>query len=152
MYDFLLVLHSWLRWVVLLGGLAAIVLAIRGLSAGVDYAKPQRIAGVVFMASIHTMLILGLVLLFVSPTVQHAFSDMGAAMKNKALRFWSVEHSSTMILAVVAVTVGHIASKKAEGAAAHRRALIGFGLGMLLIASRFPWPWAAEIARPWFRL
>lgn len=152
MYEFLLILHSWLRWVVLLGGLAAVALAIRGLTTGVAYDKPQRIAGVVFMASIHTMLILGLALMVVSPTVQAAFGDFGAAMKDKLLRFWTVEHPLTMILSVVAVTVGHIASKKAEGQAAHRRALIGFGLGFLFILARFPWPWAEQIGRAWFRL
>ncbi len=151
MYEFLLILHSWLRWVVLLGGVAAVGFAIRGLATGVEFDKPQRIAGVVFLASIHTMLILGVVLLFVSPTVQTAFADFGAAMKDKLLRFWTVEHPTTMILAVVAVTVGHIASKKAEGQGAHRRALIGFGLGFLFILARFPWPWAEQIGRAWFR-
>ncbi|MEO1170775.1 MAG: cytochrome B [Myxococcota bacterium] len=153
MYDFFIVLHSWLRWVVLVGGVAAIALAVQGLATGAEFGKQHKISGVVFLASTHTMLILGIVLFFVSPTVSAALADMGAAMKTKALRFWVVEHTTLMVLAAVAVTVGYSTAKRAvESGAKHKRALIGFGLGFALIVLGIPWPFRAEIARALFRI
>ncbi len=134
MYEFFIVLHSWLRWVVVFGGLTAIVLASQGLMAGTEYRKPHKISSIVFLASTHTMLILGLVLFFLSPTIDAALADMGAAMKTKALRFWVVEHTTLMVLAAIAVTVGYSTAKRAElRIATHKRSLNGFGLGFGLI-------------------
>lgn len=152
MYEFFLTLHSWLRWVVLVGGASALVLAVQGLATRSEYAKSHRTAGIVFLASTHTMLLLGLVLMVVSPIVGAAWSDMGAAMKAKTLRFWAVEHTTLMLLAVVSVTVGHVAAKRAvESSRKHRRALIGFGLGFALILLGIPWPLREEIGRALFR-
>ncbi|MEL6339264.1 MAG: hypothetical protein AAGJ56_05385 [Myxococcota bacterium] len=153
MYEFFIVLHSWLRWVVVFGGLAAVSLAIQGLVTGAEYRKPQKISGIVFLASTHTMLVLGFVLFFLSPTVNAALADMSAAMKTKALRFWVVEHTTLMVLAAIAVTVGYSTAKRAEQSIAkHKRSLIGFGLGFGLILLGIPWPFRAEIARALFRV
>ncbi|MEM6531963.1 MAG: cytochrome B [Myxococcota bacterium] len=153
MYDILIALHSWLRWLVVLGGVAAISLAVQGLVKGTEYHKPHKVSGIVFLASTHTMLILGFALFFVSPTVNAALGDMGAAMKIKAVRFWAIEHTTLMVLAAVAVTVGYSAAKRAtQSASKYKRALIGFGIGFTLIIMGIPWPFRAEVARVLFRL
>jgi phosphatidylserine synthase len=85
-----------------------------------------------------------------SPATAAAFANVGAAMKDPTLRFWLVEHTSLMILAVVFGHVGNIRVRKlAEDAAKHRAAAIFFGLSVLCIALAMPWPFRAAIGRPW---
>lgn len=89
---------------------------------------------------VHIQFVIGIVLYFVSPIVQDALADMGAAMKDDALRFAAVEHVTVMLLAVIAITVGRVWSKKAQLAEMkHRRMLIGSALGFILIIAGIPW-------------
>jgi predicted Na+-dependent transporter len=78
-------------------------------------------------------------LYFVSPIISEALNS-GEVMKNPAYRFMAVEHISTMLLAIILIQVGRSLSKKATDAVVkHKRALIFFSIGMLLILSRIPW-------------
>jgi hypothetical protein len=79
---------------------------------------------------IHTQLVLGLVLFFVSPAV--VFS--GASMKDATARYWLVEHSSMMLIAIVLITVARISTKKlTDSAAKYKRLFIYNGIALLLI-------------------
>jgi len=90
MHPALLHTHNALRWVVLVAGILALVKAVGGLKGDRDYAPARRV-GVVFMASLHLQLILGLLLFVVSPLVQQAMDDMAATMKDAGTRFFIAE-------------------------------------------------------------
>lgn len=73
-------------------------------------------------------------------------------MKDAILRFWMVEHLSMMIIGIALITVGRVRLKKLDDdKARHKNVLIFFGIGLLLILSRIPWPFM-EIGpnRGWF--
>ena len=77
---------------------------------------------------------------------------MGPVMKNSYDRFFTVEHTTMMILAWILVHVGRTSVKRAStDAAKHRKMLLFFGLALLLILAAIPWPFRTEIARPLFR-
>lgn len=141
MYGIVLMIHSLLRWLVL------VVLAgraLRGVQASVSgevfgaIDKRLSLAGIVL---VDTQVLLGLVLYFLaSPKVAAGMADMGAAMKDPMLRFWTVEHPTAMVLAVVAAHVGHALGKRASTpAAAHRAGAVGAGLALLLVLAGIPW-------------
>ena len=68
------------------------------------------------------------------------FSDMATLMGDAALRFKYVEHPSTMLLGAILITVGNAKSKRAEEAADKAKSIVvWFGIGLALIALRFPW-------------
>jgi hypothetical protein len=68
------------------------------------------------------------------------------------LRFWTVEHPVVMVAAVVLAHVGRVLAGKATDADKKRkRLLICFGLALLLMLLRTPWPGMAN-ARPLFRV
>jgi hypothetical protein len=68
------------------------------------------------------------------------FSDMGTLMGDAAMRFKYVEHPTTMLLGAVLITIGNAKSKRQEAAKNKAKTVvIWFGIGLLLIASRFPW-------------
>lgn len=149
-----LYLHSWLRWIVVLAGLAAIVLAILGLVQKRAWGRPDRIAGLVFTSAFDTNLLVGLIqYIFTSALTAAAFADMGAAMGNPVLRYFAVEHLALMLVALVVAHIGSSRVKKAEGdAKKHRQALIFYGIAFLLMLAAIPWPFlAAGSGRPWFR-
>lgn len=140
MYDLLLSIHNLVRWFFLAAALYAIFKAVMGVSGGSTYTKSDKTAGALLVAAAHTMLLLGIILWFVSPNVQAALSNMGASMKDKAVRFVLIEHPLTMIIAVALIQIGRIRSKKAYADLdKHKRSLIFYALGLVLVLSRIPW-------------
>lgn len=139
MYSALLILHNILRWGVLLGGFWAIIQAMTGLSSRREFTANDNRSQLIFVIFCHTQLLLGIILYFVSPVVQGAM-DSGMVMKEASFRFAAIEHPLTMLIAIILVQVGRSTSKKATTAVAkHKKALIFFSIGMLLILSRIPW-------------
>ena len=141
MYATLLSVHNLLRWAVLLGGLYAITKSILGIMHKRDFTKQENLSHALFVGFCHLQLLLGLILYFISPVVDQALANgMGAAMKDPASRFVAVEHISTMIIAIVLIQVGRTLSKKqTEAMAKHKKAVVFFSIGLILILSRIPW-------------
>lgn len=151
MFDILVKAHGGLRWLVLAFLLAAIIKsALSGGNSG-QYPESNRKLALFGLIFLHIQLVLGLILYFMSPTVELALQDMGAAMKDPFLRFWVVEHISMMILAVVAGTIGYSrAKRKTDAGAKNRTVLIYYTLSLILIVAAIPWPFREAIARPLF--
>lgn len=139
MYTGLLHLHNVLRWGVLLFGLYAITKSVLGIMNRREYTAAENRAHMLFVMFCHTQLVLGLVLYFISPLVKAAMAS-GELMKNAEYRFWGVEHISVMIIGIILVQVGRSLSKKEqESMKKHKKALIFFSIGLLLMLSRIPW-------------
>jgi len=140
MYDLLLSIHNLVRWFFLAAALYALFKAVKGVSGDATYTKSDKTAGALLVAAAHSMLLLGIILWFISPNVQAALSNVGAAMKDKALRFTLLEHPLTMIIAVALIQIGRIRSKKAYADLdKHKRSLIFYGIALVLVLSRIPW-------------
>ncbi len=140
MYSTLLIIHNLLRWVFLAAAIYAILRSVLGLMNKNVYNKSDNTAGSMLVALSHTQLLIGIILLFVSPVIQAAMQDMGAAMKDKTLRLQLIEHPLTMIIGVVLIQVGRIKTRKAYADVdKYKRSLIFYGIGLLLILSRIPW-------------
>jgi hypothetical protein len=140
MYTTLLALHSWIRWIALVAAVGTTLAAIRGKVSGSDSLADRW--GMAAMTALDTQLLLGLLLYFVvSPNMRAILDNFGAAMKDPALRFWAVEHSSSMFLAIALAHVGRVLARKAPTPAAKRtRLLICFGVATVLILLGMPWP------------
>jgi len=142
LYTALLVIHSWLRWVVVFGGIAALGGAVGGLTTRRDWQPADQLRGLIFTIALDVQFLVGLVLYAgLSPVTRAAFGDMGAAMRDPALRFYAVEHSVAMIAALALVHVGRVRIRKAtDTAVRHRTALVFFGLALLIVLLMIPWP------------
>ncbi|MBK9015349.1 MAG: cytochrome B [Saprospiraceae bacterium] len=135
MLNGLLHAHSGLRWVVLALLIAATFMALLKWRSNATYTDGSRKLNLFTMISMHVQLLLGLALFFMSDKVD--FSQMKEAM----YRFFSVEHSVMMLLAIALVTIGHSKSKKAtEDARKFRTIFIFYGLALLLVLVAIPWP------------
>lgn len=132
MYKILLGLHSGIRYIVIIIFALALIMALVGLFGKKPYTATNRKVNLFAMISAHIQLLTGLILYFFSPKVM--FSNMGAAMKDASLRYWTVEHMVMMIFAVILITLGHSKSKKAVDAFTRHRAIsLFYGLALLVI-------------------
>jgi hypothetical protein len=142
MYDFVLLAHSWLRWLVLLAALMAVARAVSGVSTRRPWTPVDERAGFWLTAALDLQLLIGLVLyIFLSPVTRSAFVDMAAAMREAPIRFFAVEHPVGMIVAIALAHVGRARARKAaDSESRHKQALVFFGLALLVILLSIPWP------------
>jgi hypothetical protein len=108
----------------------AILLSLVGWFGNKLYKKTNRLVNLFTMISAHTQLLIGLCLYFVSPLV--TFSKQ--TMTDPTTRYWTVEHISMMIFAIILITVGHSRSKRTVNLVAkHRSVAIYYSLALLVI-------------------
>lgn len=141
MHELLLLLHSWVRWVAVIGGILAVVTAFSS-----NDPKNNR-WGMIFTIGMDVQFLVGLLLLVTSS----AFSNMGETMRDATARFYAVEHPTMMIVALALAHVGRVMARKAATpASARTKSLIFFGIATLLVLAMTPWPFRLD-ARPLFR-
>jgi len=142
MYTALLLLHSWLRWVVVFSGIATLGGAANGVTTGRAWSSADDLRARIFTISLDVQLLIGLVLYaLLSPVTESGFADMGAAMRDPVLRFYTVEHLVGMLAAVALAHIGGARARKATDAKArHRTVLVFVGLAMIALLLSIPWP------------
>ena len=152
MYSAALVLHSLLRWIVLVSAVVALARALSGLRGHTQWTRADERASLWFTLSLDIQTVIGLILyVALSPFTRQAFQDFGGAMRTPSVRFWVMEHAAGMLIAVVLTHVGRVRMRKAlDAASRHRQAAIFFGLALLLILLSIPWPGMPN-GRPLFR-
>jgi hypothetical protein len=145
-YALVLAIHSLLRWA-LVGLLVAVPLrALRRAHSGDPFdARDNRLSLALVIAT-DLQLLLGLLLYVgLSPMTQTAFGNMAAAMKDRVLRYWTVEHASLMLIAVVLVHIARISSKRAKGDGDRHRRLGRLTLvALLVVLEAMPWPFLPQ--------
>ncbi len=152
MYNAALLIHTWVRWLVLLAGLAVVVRGAMGMGSGQRWSTTDERGMKLFIISLDVQTLLGLLLYLVwSPFVKLALSNVAGAMRDRDLRFWLVEHFVGMVVAVALAHVGRVKVRKAtDDGNKHRMAVAFMGIAMALILLSIPWPGMAS-ARPLFR-
>lgn len=139
--DVTLALHNILRWVVLIAGLLAAGRAIVGWRTDGEWTQLDNRLGLLFTVSFDIQVLLGIVMyLFLSPITTGAFSNLGEAMGHAPTRFYLVEHSVGMLLALGLAHAGRAAAKGAHATSTrHRRAAIFFSIAVIIMLAMIPW-------------
>ena len=152
MYGIVLVLHSLLRWVVLLTGVVVVTRAITGWRTGRPWTLADDRAGMWFISALDLQVLLGLLLYFLlSPITAAVLRDFGGAMSNPALRYWGVEHVFGMIAGLVLSHIGRSRLRRLDNdARRHKTAAIFFTLALIAILASIPWP-GTSYGRPLLR-
>jgi hypothetical protein len=139
-YSVVLFIHNLFRWLVLIAAAWALLRAWSGWLGKRVWASADRLAGLIFSISIDVQLLLGLVLVFVSPLAKSFFTDSAAAMKVPDIRFFAVEHVPLMVVSAIIIhVVSAIASRAPTDIEKFRRAALGQTLAVLLILVAIPW-------------
>jgi hypothetical protein len=139
-------LHSGLRWIVLIMLIYTILNSVVKLLKKKVFNRHDSLITRLNTSFIHIQFTLGIILYFKSPKV--IFSS--ASMSNDLLRFFLLEHTSLMMIAVVLVTMGYSSIKKiSSDKQKHRRVLFFLIPSLILILAAIPWPWKS-FAGSWF--
>ncbi len=138
--------HSGMRWILLAILLSAVFMSMFKWSAKAPYGEGDRKLYFFTMLFAHLQLLLGLALYFMSEKVSFA----AGVMSNKIFRFFTVEHSLLMLVAIILITLGYTKSKKAEqDTQKHCIAFWYFLIGLVVILVSIPWPFRG-LGSGWF--
>jgi uncharacterized protein YacL len=131
-------MHSALRWVILILMLVTIIdSAVRMYR---PFKENEKKLALVTLILLHTQVLIGLVLYFVSPSMQ-TYLSQDFIMKDPVARFFVVEHMLGMVLGAVLVTMGYSKAKKqAESWAKHKLLFYYYLFALLIILFSIPWP------------
>ena len=155
MYDGLLHLHSGLRWILLIALVYAIFNAWNRWKDGAKYNVKDKTLNTVTMALLHTQFLIGLIMYIMNfagsgGKYGHFFNNPGDAMGVSTGRFFIMEHLVLMLAAVVLVTIGRKrAQSHPDPKKKHRRIMVWYAIGLLIILAGIPWPFRFETSG-WF--
>ena len=136
MYEFIQKFHSGWAYLALLVLVVAVVNSFVGMFSKKEFTAKDRKIALFGLIGIHTQLLIGLILYFVSPL---GFASFGQ-MSDKALRLTSLEHPLINIIGIALITIGWSKHKKMVTSESKFKTFsIFYGLGLLLILSRIPW-------------
>ena len=152
--NFLLPVHNFLRWVILILLVLAIGHSATRMNGNWPYAKSIRSLGLYLMIATHLNAAIGLFQWFTSAWGLNAIRSMGfgAVMKSSVYRFWAVEHFLGMLIAVILITMARrVARQQYIDRVKHKRTFWLLVIALLIILASVPWPFREGIARPWIR-
>jgi len=141
LYPHLLAFHGLLRWIVLAVAVAAIFVAFSGWSGTKPAGTNLRRFSIIFVIAMDIELLVGLLLFFgASPITRAALANLSEAMKQQESRFFTVEHTVLMLLAVICAHVGAALSRKGRtDLMKYRGAAIAYTVALLLMLGGIPW-------------
>ena len=147
--NFLVALHSWLRWILLILLLASIVKSLSGFSGKKTLSAGDKKLWLFTMITAHITLLVGLVLLlFGTFGIAKGVPEGVSVMKNATYRFYWVEHPLMMIIAIALITVGRGQAKKSiSDYTKYKKAFWFFLIALVVILAAIPWPFRTEIGR-----
>ncbi|QBQ40917.1 hypothetical protein E2P86_07045 [Sphingobacterium psychroaquaticum] len=152
MFTYLLPLHSWIRWFVLAALLVAIVRGYYAWRHKKEYTKTDNALRHWTATILHIQLILGLWLYSISPIVRYFIQNFQEGVRMREIRFFGMEHSLMMLIAVVVVTIGSAkAKRKSTSAEKFKTMTIWYSIGLLIILSSVPWEFSPLTSRPSIR-
>lgn len=122
MYEILLFSHNFVRWLVLLFGLWALL-------------RPESRPGAFFAHTLTLQVLLGLALALASPLFQGALASLGEAMRTPGeVRYFVAEH---WVGGLVALGLAHAGLSQARKGKPRARLL--FALALALVLFSIPW-------------
>jgi hypothetical protein len=150
MYKLLIVLHSYVRWFVLLSLIIAVYKAFSGFFSNKAFTKNDN-AGRHWTATfVHIQLMIGIILYFQSPVIKYFFKNTSSA--GAEYSFFGMIHSSLMLVAIVIVTIGSaMAKRKDTDKAKFKTMLLWYSLALVIILVAIPWPFSPFANRPYLR-
>ncbi len=152
MYSTLLIIHSLFRWLVLISLIYAIYRFIRGYRLKVHFSSLDNTVRRATVAIAHIQLVLGVCLYFISPIIAYFLANLGESLSLREIRFFGMEHSLMMFLAIVCISIGSIKAKR-ESIDGKKFKIIAtwFTVGLLIILLNIPWEFSPLVSRPSFR-
>lgn len=152
MYNILLSLHNLLRWIILI--LLVINLLRHFIALNKPFSRTDKQLGLWLMIAAHLTLLIGIYQWFAGMYgYQNIMNNgMSAVMQNGTDRFFAIEHTVGMLIAIALITIARgVYRKEITDGKKHRRCITLYLLALVLILAFIPWPGMDQIGRPLLR-
>lgn len=141
MYESLLLIHSWTRWIVLVSAVYFLLVSLRAITRG----KPWTGHDARFVWALDQVLLyqvlFGLALwMSASPIVHASFLNPGLILTTPLYQFWTLRHPLTMLLALGVFQIGKSIAGKRPVTSRFKIYAMTLAVTLALIASAIPWP------------
>ena len=152
MYEPLLFIHSWIRWIVLIGAIYFFIRAIKGFLKKEPWSESEDHFIWAYNQIFGYQILFGLTLwLGLSPITKAAFKDFSLIQDNMAILFYFVVHGFSMI---IALGIFHMIKAKekrqVDPAMKYKLYIKGFAAILTIFFFAIPWPWY-DFGRSFFR-
>jgi hypothetical protein len=135
MYSALIHSHSGLRWILLILLVLTIISVFGKRNGKVPFTAGDKKLSLFTLIATHLQAVLGLGLYFMSSKVEFSANTMS----NSVFRFFTMEHTLMMLIAIILITVGYGHAKKGNAKGVFTYYLIA----LILILAAIPWPFRA---------
>lgn len=140
--------HSGLRWILLILLLLAIANAFSGWRSKKSYTDKDKKIHLFAMIFVHIQVLIGFISYYLNLGGKVNF---GAIKESPMIRFFTVEHMTMMLIAMIVITIGFSRSKKIkETPLRFRLVFMTYLIGLVLILAGIPWPFRAALGAGWF--
>ncbi len=141
-------LHSYLRYFLLLFAVIVVIQSLMGMMGNRKFKPVNKQMALALLIFCDLQLLIGGYLYYTRVVATGMLSSPGV-MKDAASRFWAVEHSTSMVIALILVHVGYAVTKKnMDDDRKFKRlfwcSFIALGIFMAMI----PWPGRQVVGRP----
>ena len=152
MYQFLIPLHSLLRWFVLISLCSSVCMAYNGLLTNRPFTKLDNALRHWTATITHIQLLVGFTMYFKSPVIKFFFSDPKMAIHHTETSFFAVIHFLLMLTAIILITVGSaLAKRRQNDHEKFKTVLTWFLIGLIIIFIAIPWPFSPFVNRAYFK-
>lgn len=152
MYAILLIIHSWLRWLVLASLLYTLFRSYHGFIRRRNFSFFDEAIRNTTVMIVQIQFLVGLALYAFSPMVRYFLQNFGGAVHERDARFFGMEHITMMFIAVAVISAGSSKSIKSITDKDKFKAIaIWFSVGLLIIFLSIPWEFSPFTRRPYFR-
>lgn len=142
MYSALLHSHSGLRWILLILLVATIFSVIGKRNGKTPLTAQDKKLSLFTLIATHLQAVLGFGLYAMSPKV--AFT--GETMSNSTFRFFTMEHTLMMLIAIILITLGNRYAKNGNAS----KLFTFYVIALLVILAAIPWPFRTALGGSWF--
>lgn len=146
-------LHNLLRWVILILLVTSIFQSYNGWKSKKVFTAGDRKTWLFTMVASHVTLVLGLYQWLAGRIgmLTTTLPEGTNFMREKAYRFFWMEHPLLMIISIVLITLGYgMAKKQVADSVKYKKAFQYFIIALLIIVISIPWPFREVIGRPLF--
>ena len=135
-----LIIHSILRWVILITLFIHLYCIYSGYFRNKEFSKFNKIFSHLTVGFVHLQFVVGLYVYYTSEKINIFLENVKESMSIYELRFFAVEHSSIMLLAIILITIGSFKSKRIEDdRTKYKIQMKYFTIGLILILASIPW-------------
>lgn len=152
MYGYLLIIHSYLRWIALGFLLFGLIFIFLKKSNKAIYTTKHYQLFKAIKNIFNLQFLVGILLLTQSPMVKAFWSQVSQAVKWREIRFFGLEHPFMMILGVMLINVfTHKTKEKIGTENAFNYLFVRYLIILFILFVSVPWSFSPFTARPNFR-